>query len=1114
MRQLAGRNYWEAYPKLSGPLPDDSTSLGEVREVRLENGQVVAVHSSSARVDDRGHTYIVRVFRDTTAAHHAQQVMSDSAHRLEILAQVVEGILVFLRLPDLSVSFITAGVGEALGFAAERWMLEPDLFVRQLHSEDRERVLNTLRQAAVDGDSFHLDYRLRHEDGLGYSWVEHIGTVERDSQGKAVALLGAWTDHARAGASGPALGEHGRTLATLLGNLAGMMFRCRNDRAGSIEFVSEGCQALTGYTPEELAGSRTVTFAQLIHRDDLDRVWRQAQCAADKGEGYTVEYRLIDKHGVEKWVWESGCSVRDPAGATGAVEGLLVDMSERRRAEQALAREAEVDSALAQLSRAVLAPTSIEELSRQVLDHATRLTESAAGFVAYVGPQSGHLVCPAARGDRWQRCGLSERPMPPAQFHGIWGWVLQQAAPLLSNAPSRDSRVLRHLCAHDPEPVQRFLSVPAFIGTKVVGQIGLSDAPRDYTEQDAALLERLASFYAIALQRQWSEQELRESQRHHQRLVEHAPVAIAIHDAEGRIEFANPAAAQLAGLIYPGQMVGRSVFELVPSEAETRVRGLIEAILNRGEHVREAPAEIHRLDGTTAWVEVTAIPWTFDGARRVLMLLSDLSEFRRTEAELRDSEERFRALSNSAQDAIVVMDDSGRVVFWNEASTRIFGLSPDEAKDKDFAQLILRADYRATFSAAFADFAKSGRGALIGSTVELPALRRDGSALPVEASFSAVNLKGRWHAIGLVRDVSARKQSEQALRESEERYRRLFNNTADAVYVHSLADDGRPGHFIEVNDVACSALGYTREELLSMDVGDICLPAARKGLVELMGQLGGEQHVTFETEHQDRNGQAIPVEVHAHGFELHGRRAVLCVTHNISERRQAELERRDNAERLSSALQETIRAIARTIETRDPYTAGHQQRVAELASAIGDELGLSSEALDGIRLGAMIHDIGKIAVPAEILNRPGRLTAAEVEIIKGHSQVGYDIMAEVDLPWPVADMILQHHERLDGSGYPRGLRGEQIIIEARIIAVADVVEAMASHRPYRPGLGIDSALQEILDGRGRVYDAGAVDACVMLFRERGFAFQDRERHPETQLYRGPLHTFDTAPKDE
>jgi putative nucleotidyltransferase with HDIG domain len=195
----------------------------------------------------------------------------------------------------------------------------------------------------------------------------------------------------------------------------------------------------------------------------------------------------------------------------------------------------------------------------------------------------------------------------------------------------------------------------------------------------------------------------------------------------------------------------------------------------------------------------------------------------------------------------------------------------------------------------------------------------------------------------------------------------------------------------------------------------------------------------------------------------------------------------EHAQRLQQTLEATVQALANTVEHRDPYTAGHQRNVAALAAAIAQEMGLPKDDVAGIYLAGMIHDIGKIQVPAEILSKPGRLTKVEYMLLQAHPQIGFDIVKSVDFPWPVATMILQHHERLDGSGYPNQLRGDQIILGARILAVADVVEAMTARRPYREALGLDVALHEIEQGRGRLYDPAIVDLCIRLFRERRFS---------------------------
>lgn len=199
----------------------------------------------------------------------------------------------------------------------------------------------------------------------------------------------------------------------------------------------------------------------------------------------------------------------------------------------------------------------------------------------------------------------------------------------------------------------------------------------------------------------------------------------------------------------------------------------------------------------------------------------------------------------------------------------------------------------------------------------------------------------------------------------------------------------------------------------------------------------------------------------------------------------------ERTDKLKRALDGIIQAMTRTVEARDPYTAGHQRRVAELAVAIAKEMKLTTRQIEGILMAGMIHDLGKISVPAELLSKPSRLTDIEFALIKQHSRSGFDIVADIEFPWAIAKMVLQHHEKINGSGYPQGLTGDDILIEARILCVADVVEAMASHRPYRPALGIDNALAEISKNRGILYDSGVVDACQRVFTDGLFAFGDK-----------------------
>ena len=210
------------------------------------------------------------------------------------------------------------------------------------------------------------------------------------------------------------------------------------------------------------------------------------------------------------------------------------------------------------------------------------------------------------------------------------------------------------------------------------------------------------------------------------------------------------------------------------------------------------------------------------------------------------------------------------------------------------------------------------------------------------------------------------------------------------------------------------------------------------------------------------------------------------IIRDISELVSSQKKLQKTLEKLRKALGGTIQAMALTVETRDPYTAGHQRRVSNLACAIAREMGIPQNQIQGIHFAGVIHDIGKISVPGEILSKPGKISKNELGIIKEHPRAGHNILKTVDFPWPIAQIVLQHHEKIDGSGYPDGISGDDILIESKILAVADVIEAMSSHRPYRPTLGVDVALREVQQNKNILYDSNVVDACLRLFNEKGY----------------------------
>jgi PAS domain S-box-containing protein/putative nucleotidyltransferase with HDIG domain len=321
------------------------------------------------------------------------------------------------------------------------------------------------------------------------------------------------------------------------------------------------------------------------------------------------------------------------------------------------------------------------------------------------------------------------------------------------------------------------------------------------------------------------------------------------------------------------------------------------------------------------------------------------------------------------------------------------------------------------------------------------------------------------------------------LKEQVEFYAQLFFATTDSIIVHDLE-----GKCVYANEYACQFYGYNQEELFGMSLDKLNAPEQAATVKMKIAELTEKSQLTFESVHIRKDKAPAPVEISSHIIESGGRKLIVSAIRDISERKRTAEELRQTSLRLQRAIEGAINAVALTTEIRDPYTAGHQHRVAKLACSIGRELGLSEKQIEGVRVAGTLHDIGKIYVPAEILSRPGRLRQNEINLIKDHAQVGYDLLSTIEFPWPVAQIVLQHHERINGSGYPFGLSGDEILIEAKIMSVADVVEAMASHRPYRPALSIEEALLEILQQRGVLYAPEAVDACIKVFTQKGFTF--------------------------
>ena len=468
---------------------------------------------------------------------------------------------------------------------------------------------------------------------------------------------------------------------------------------------------------------------------------------------------------------------------------------------------------------------------------------------------------------------------------------------------------------------------------------------------------------------------------------------------------------------------------------------------------------------------------------QVAKLRESQAERKRVEDQLRQSEEKYKRLFEMSPIGITTLDLKGVFTSVNPATMKEGGYSKDEVLGKHFTRI--GAVRLQDIPKHIKTFGSIIRGKAP-KPIETPYIHKDGT--PGWTEIHTALLKAGIRPLGVLimqKDITERKKAEQVLRESEEKYRNLVERANDGIVII------QNGVMKYVNHRLAEIGGYTIEEVINTPFADYIHPAElTKTMERYERRMSGKGiEPVYETALRRKDGSKVHVEINA-SIVLHQEKpADLILVRDITERKQAEEEHRQSLKKLQKAMESTIQAIALTIEVRDPYTAGHQQRVTRLASAIGKEMDLSENQVHGIYMAGVVHDIGKIYVPAEILSKPGRLTEIEFSLIKMHSQAGYDILKTIEFPWPIAKAVFQHHERMDGSGYPQSLSGEDILLEAQILAVADVVEAISSHRPYRPALGTEKALEEITRGRGVIFDAKVVDACLKLFTEKGYEFE-------------------------
>lgn len=609
-------------------------------------------------------------------------------------------------------------------------------------------------------------------------------------------------------------------------------------------------------------------------------------------------------------------------------------------------------------------------------------------------------------------------------------------------------------------------------------------------------------------------------------LVQSIPDIFFLLDKNGGLLQWNKKLEVLFGLP-PEEMMGTKVMAFIHEEERTYVATKLQQAFETGSASVEA-----RMDLTNGLRY-----YTLTGSRvetklgvNVIGIGIDITERKQSEKDLK----LFRTLLDHSGDAIEVLEPSTlRFLDVNETGCVELGYSRKELLSMSIFDIDTVIDLESDLTKGIREQIQQSESAHF----ETVHRRKDGSTFPVEVNTALVKLD-KEYLISIVRNITERKKSEEVLRRANRSLKTLSSGNMALVRAESEDELLKTITNVIVKEgsynlaMVCYAKDDQKKSISTMawsgaeksyfwegcpswaDSKQGQLPisrAIRSATTQIRRDIASESNYKPWREAALSRGYisniALPLigegktfgalsiyssEVNA--FDEEEVRLLEELTGDLSYgiitlRIRAAHEKQETI--LRQSLEQSIQTIAAIVESRDPYIAGHQLRVSELAMAIALEMGLPEEQINGIHFAAIIHDLGKIHIPAEILSKPGKLSTIEYMLIQTHPQAGYDILKNVKFPWPIADIVLQHHEKLDGSGYPQGLKEGQILLESKIITVADVVEAMSSHRPYRSALEIESALDEIRRGRGSEYDPLVVDTCLKLFMEKGFAFSSK-----------------------
>ena len=890
------------------------------------------------------------------------------------------------------------------------------------------------------------------------------------------------------------------------------IFRQTSD--GRLISVNPAFARTFGYdSPEDI----TANLTDFIHQVyvDPDRGVEFARLMYTEGEVRKFEFQARRKDGSQAWISVNGHVVRDEKGGLLYYEGMTEDITESKLSEVRLNLAKEI---LETLNHTNDIKTLINDILRLLKEHTgfeaigIRLKEGedypyfvAIGFLAHFLEAENHLCARDAAGEIIRDsegnpylegkcgdvlCGLTD-PSKPFFTEGGSFWTNSTTKRLAETSTNEPQARIRNRC--NSEGYESLALIPLRSGGEIIGLLQLSDSrPNLFTPDMIHFLEGIAASIGIAVARRQSLEALRTSEERYRLHFENVTDVIFSIDPDLKLLSISPSVENVLGY-RPEELIGKPIHQLQVLAADQLEQPDSDLrFVLADNRVLSKVYELIAKDGTRRFCEISAASLLHYGRTAAICVARDITERKQAEEWLLRERNMVDRIMRTSPAGIIVANRDGRIIFANKRAGEIYGLGADEMTRRAYnSPEWLITDFNGNpfpmEKLPLAMVISSGSPVYgIRHAIHSPEDRR------VYLSINGAPIhdeKGNINEVVLtIDDVTDSEHAEEALREITGRLHLAMASVKAGVWDWNLQTSE-----MIWDDRMFELYGLTHENFpggIEAWKQGLHPDDSSKAIEEYQAALRGERD--FDTEFRVRRPDGTVVHIKTNGVVLRDKEGkplrMIGLNTDITERKKAEESLKETLERLSKAVNATVQVMVSASEIRDPYTAGHQSRSADLARAIATEMGLPQEKIDGIRMACSIHDIGKLSIPAEILSKPTKLSEIEFSLIKEHARRGFEMLTDVESPWTLAAIVHQHHERMDGSGYPRNLKKDDILIEARILAVADVVEAMASHRPYRPALGLNAALDEIEKNRGTLYDKTVADTCLRLFREKGFQF--------------------------